>query len=190
MTLKMSRLVAAAAMTVLATGAFAGEAADKAAEAERLAMAGQAAEAVAAFDAASDALWRGLPLTFRVALFADNVSAYGKYDPRATSEFKSGEAVTIYLEPVGYGFASSGTTNTVAFGTAIEIRTPGGLILGKTDDLEKLTWTGRAKSREVHAAINLALPTLKPGAYELVLTLTDAASAKTATTTLPFTIVE
>ena len=91
---------------------------------------------------------------------------------------------------MGYGFATEGDGFRVTYGTGIEIRTPGGLILGKTDDFGKLTWTGRTKSHEVQAAVSVTLPALKPGDYLLLLTLTDEASAKSATTTLPFTIAE
>jgi hypothetical protein len=42
----------------------------------------------------------------------------------------------------------------------------------------------------VHAAIGVALPDLKPGDYQLLLTLNDAASGKSATATLAFSVVE
>ena len=41
---------------------------------------------------------------------------------------------------------------------------------------------------EVHATIALPLPSLKPGDYELLLTLRDQGSDKTATVTLPFAV--
>jgi hypothetical protein len=185
------RLCAAALLaTGLAAGAHAGPAADKAAEAEALVSQGKAGEALAAFDAAEDAFWSALPLQFRVSLFADSVAAYGKYEPRANATFGPGENVTVYLEPVGYGFVAAGGLFRVAFDTSLEIRTPGGLVLGKTDDFGKLVWSGRAKSREVHAAVSVSLPDLKPGKYELRLTLTDAVTAKSATVILPFAIAE
>ena len=43
---------------------------------------------------------------------------------------------------------------------------------------------------EVQASVALPLPTLKPGAYELRLTLRDQASSKTTDATLPFTVAE
>ncbi len=190
MKLEMSRLVAGAAMALFASGAVAGETADRAAEAEALLSAGKATDAVTALDAAIDAFWKTLPLQFRVSLFADSVVASGKYEPRATASFKAGEKATIYLEPVGYGFVTADGLNSVSFSTAVEIRTPGGLILGKTDDFGKLTWSGRSRSHEVHAAIELTLPDLKPGDFELQVTLTDDATGKSAPVTLPFTITE
>jgi hypothetical protein len=172
------------------TGAFAGPVADKAAEAESLLSAGDAAGALDAFDAAADAFFAASPLQFRVALFADGVIGYGQYQPRPEAPFHSAETVTIYLEPVGYGFVADGDRQKVSFTTGLEIRTPGGLILARTDDFGRLEWAGRAKDRSIHTEVSVTLPELKAGAYELRLTLTDAATDKSATATLPFTIVE
>ena len=173
----------------LASGALAGPISDKAAEAENLIAAGDAAGSLAAFDAATDAFWNALPLQFRVATFADNVTAFGKYTPRADSAFHSGDTAQIYLEPVGYGFAADGDGFRVSFGAGLEIR-KGDVILGKTDNIGTFGWQGRAKSHEVHAAVSVALPKLSPGDYQLVLTLNDATSGKSATTTLAFAIAE
>ena len=63
-------------------------------------------------------------------------------------------------------------------------------MLGKTDDFGKVEWQGQSKDRSIDTAVSVALPQLKPGSYELLLTLTDAATTKSATATLPFTIAE
>jgi hypothetical protein len=173
-----------------AAPALAGPIGDNAGDAETRIGAGDGSGAVTAFDAATAAFFDAVPLTFRVATFADNVEGFGKYTPHDGS-YHAGQTATIYLEPVGYGFTRDGDGFRVGYGTALEIRTPGGLILGKTDDFGTLTWTGRARSYEVQAAVSVTLPTmLKPGDYELLLTLKDEASAKSATATLPFTIAE
>ena len=184
-------IVAVGLVLALGGSALAGPVADNAAEAEQQAAAGNGAAAIGAFDAAVDAFWQAEPLTFRVARFADQISGFGMYTPRADGPFRAGDTVNIYLEPVGYGFAADGDGYRVSYGTGVEIRTPGGLILGKTDDFGKATWQGRAKSHEVHAAVSVTLPgELKPGDYELLLTLTDDASGKSATATFPFAIAE
>jgi hypothetical protein len=186
----LARLAAAGAALALASAAHAGPVADNATDAEAKAAVGDGAGAVAAFDAAEDAFFDAAPLTFRVATFADGVTGFGKYTPHAEA-FKAGDTATVYLEPVGYGFTRDGDGYRVGYGTALEIRTPGGLILGKTDDFGTLTWNGRSKSHEVQAVVSVTLPTaLKPGDYQLLLTLKDEASAKSATATLPFTIAE
>ncbi len=188
-------VVAAAGLALLlagglSTAASAGAITDLATNADSLLAEGKPAEALSAFDQATDAFWAASPLQFRVAMFAASVKGFGQYEPVAEASFRSGDTATVYLEPVGYGFAGADGAFTVAFTPAIEIRTAGGILLAKADDFGRLEWQGRARSHEVHAAVNVTLPTLKPGKYTLKLTLTDVATAKQATVTLPFAIVE
>jgi hypothetical protein len=187
--------LAVALAAALASGAFfaagaatAGPIADSASQAEQLLAAGNAADALAAFDTATDAFWQASPLQFRKMLFADAVSGYGRYTAHQGTTFKAGDTAVIYFEPVGYGFGQDGDNIRIAFSTGVEIRTPGGLILAGTADLADLTWTGTAKTREFYGALSLALPALKAGSYQLILTVTDAVSGKSAKTTLPFVI--
>ena len=174
----------------LSTAASAGAITNFATDADNLLQQGKPAEALAAFDQATDAFWAASPLQFRVALFASSVKGFGQYEPRPDANFRSGDKAIVYLEPVGYGFTPAASAFTVAFTTAIEIRTAGGILLAKADDFGKLEWTGRTKSHEIQTAVNVTLPTLKPGNYKLTLTLSDAATAKQASVTLPFSIVE
>jgi len=186
--------VVAAFALFASTAAVAGPVADNAGKAEQALASGDTAGAIAAFDAATDAFWAAAPLTFRVATFATDVKGFGEYTPVSDATFHAGDTVTIYLEPVGYGFASAtsdagAAQYKVSYTTGIEIRTPGGLILGKTDNLGTAEWSGTAKSYQVQTAVSVALPSaLKPGSYLLLLTLTDATTQKSATATLPFTI--
>ena len=114
------------------------------------------------------------------------VESFGRYEPRADGAFRSGEAVTVYLEPVAYGFSGDAPLLTVAFTVGIEVRTPGGLTLARADDIGRVTWQGRVRSREIHTAVNVTLPALKSGSYKLLVTLSDAATGKSATADLPF----
>jgi hypothetical protein len=178
------------AACVSAKPATAGEVADKAALAETLLDRGYAEAGLAAFDKAADAFWKASPLQLRVITFADSVSGYGDYAPRPDSVFRNGDTLRIYLEPVGYGFSPDGDGVTAAIAVDVEIRTPGGLILGSADDLVRLEWTGKRPMHEVQASVALPLPDLKPGAYELLLTLRDQGSSKVKDVTLPFTVAE
>jgi len=182
--------MAAVAAAIIASGARAGDISQQAAAADNLLQAGKPEAALAAFDLATDAFWRASPLLLRTATFANSVGGFGRYEPRQEANFRSGETATVYLAPVGYGFVEDAPSWRVALTTGLEIRTPGGLILARTDDFGDLAWQGRTRSHEVHAAIAVALPDLKPGDYVLRLTLTDRASAKSASVMLPFAIVE
>ncbi|MEO8667729.1 MAG: hypothetical protein ABI399_04380 [Bauldia sp.] len=172
----------------VAAPAAAGPIADQAAEAETLMSAGNAEEALSLFDKAAGAFWVSSPLQLRKALFADDIAGFGQYTPRADATFKPGSRATVYLEPFGYAFVEDGDMFRIALAADLQIRTPGGLILAKADDFGGLEWSGREKSREVHAQVGVDLPDLKPGSYELVLTLRDKSSPKTTTTTLPFSV--
>lgn len=190
---RLAAIAAAVAVVVgaaIASGARAGEISQQAAAADRLIETGEPEKALAAFDLATAAFWRAGPLQFRTATFANSVGGFGQYEPRENANFRSGETATVYLAPVGYGFIEEAASERVALRAALEIRTPGGLILAKSDDFGELAWQGRTRSYEVHAAIRVALPDLKPGDYVLRLTLADRASAKSASVALPFAIVE
>jgi hypothetical protein len=196
MTASMKRWLAAAAgpaaavclLAFATVAAAAGEIADQAATAERLLLDHKPAEAQAAFDKAAAAFWIASPLQLRVATFADEVKGFGNYTPHASGAFKPGDTLLIYLEPIGYAFTPDGDIFKVAIAADIEVHTPGGLILAKSADFGRLEWSARSRTREVHATLKLPLPRLKPGDYQLVVTLRDQGSPKTATVTLPFAI--
>jgi hypothetical protein len=110
--------------------------------------------------------------------------------PRDNAEFEAGETLRIYLQPFGFGFVLTGDGFRSALAADIEIRTPSGLILAEAADFGLLSWSGREMMREVHATIAVPLPDLKPGTYELGIELRDQGSSKTASISLPFTIIE
>lgn len=183
-------LAAATAVLGSMPPAAAGEIADKAALAETLVGRGYAEAGLAAFDKATAAFWAASPLQLRTIAFADSVEGYGDYVTRPDTTFRKGDTLRLYLEPVGYGFMPDGDGVRAAIAVDVEIRTPGGLILGSAEDFVRLEWTGRTPMHEVHATVATPLPDLKPGAYLLLLTLRDLGSAKTEEVTLPFSVVE
>ncbi len=170
--------------------AAAGEIADKATLAETLVGRGYGEAALAAFDKATDAFWAASPLQLRVITFADSVEGYGNYVARPDTRFRKGDTLRLYFEPVGYGFTPIGDGVRAAIAVDVEIRTPGGLILGSAEDFVRLEWKGRTPMHEVHATVATPLPDLKPGDYQLLLTLRDQGSPKTEEVTLPFSVVE
>lgn len=174
----ITAMMAMASVIVMTQPAKAGEVADKAAAAETLLSGGQAREAFAALDAAVDAFWAAAPLTLENVYFLDGAVK------RADGPFRPGEAARVYLEPVGYGLTEGGGSFSVDLKTGIEIRTPGGLILAKSEDFGSLGWKGTVKNRSFNARLGIDLPDLKPGDYELLLTVTDPTTEKSATASL------
>jgi hypothetical protein len=186
-TLIASAMLVAASVVSVTPSAVAGEVADKAAEAETLLGSGNAAGGFEALNAAVDAFWTAAPLTLRQVYFAapDNAGVAAK---RPDGPFRPHEAARIYIEPVGYGFTAAGGIFTIDLKTGIEIRTPGGLILAKSEDFGHLEWKGPIRDRTFNGWIGVDLPELKAGNYEFLLTVTDEASGKSATATLPFSV--
>lgn len=169
-------------------GALAGEAASKAADAEALLAEGKVKQAVDAFDASVEAFWKSAPLTFRKALFADEVKGYGEYVAHAGSTFAPGSELRIYAEPVGFGWTEQGGSHRIAFKAEIEIRNDKGVIFAKSPAPATLEKVSRSPSRDFHLTVTFQLPQLNPGSYKLVLTVTDEATGKTAPIELPLTI--
>ncbi len=168
-----------------------GEIAEGALRAEQLIAEPRPADALSELDGVVEAVWREIPLQFRTAAFAEtgSVEAYGKYQPRE-GVFCSGDTLTVYVEPVGYGFFVTGATMAIDLAAGIEIRSPGGIVFARAQEFGRLEWTGRARSREIHGDISVTLPDLKPGDYEIFVTLTDEATGKAAQAALPFAISE
>jgi hypothetical protein len=83
--------------------AHAGPAADQVAHAEAP-LPGDSAAALQTFDQATDTFWKGLPLTFRTAVFADSITGFGQYMPRPNTVFRPGEQSHVYLALAGYAF--------------------------------------------------------------------------------------
>lgn len=172
--------LAAVAVVALHSSAAAGEVADLASQAETLLEADEPTTAFDAMDAAVDAFWRAAPLIIEEA----------RFDPAPDSDtFPPRSEVAIHLRPLGYGFLAEDGENRIALDADLEIRTPGGLILAKSDGFGRLEWKGVGENRNFAGRISVAMPeTIKPGSYELRLTLTDAATQKDATVVLPFSI--
>jgi hypothetical protein len=170
--------------------AVAGEIADQAAQAETLLQNGKAADALATFDKAAGAFWVASPLQTRVAVLADKVTSFANYEPHGDAPYHSGDDLIVYFEPFGFGFSSSDGLFKAAIAVDVLIRTPGGLTLAKSDDFGRLEWSGRSKMHEVHATVRFHLPDLKPGDYELSLTLRDQNTPKTDTLVLPFAVAK
>lgn len=172
----------------LGGGAFAGETASKAADAESLLAAGKVKEAIDAFDASAEAFWKSAPLAFRKVLFADEVTGYGEYVAHPGDSFAPGADLEIYAEPVGFGWTDIDNGHRIAFKAEIEIRNEKGLIFAKSPSPAILEKVSASPSRDFHLTVAFKLPQLKPGPYKLILTVTDQATGKSAPIELPLTI--
>ncbi len=180
--------MAGALLFAVSSAAWAGEAADKAAEAEALLQAGKAAEAQVAIDGALEAFWKTAPLTLKNARFVDEAKGYGDYVAHAGTRFAPSSMLQVYVEPQGFGWAEVDGGYKIAFASDVEIRNAGGQILTKSAAPARLEKTSRNKNREFQITVGFQLPALKPGDYVLHLTVTDQATGRSAPVELPFSV--
>lgn len=169
--------------------AIAGEIADAARAAEE-ALATDGDDAWAAFDRAVELFWAEAPLSFRRAVLVDDVAGFGDFVIRAGARYRAGDAVHVYLEPVGYGWTPIGDLFRVRFAVDVEIVAEDRGVIAAEQDFALVERVGPTRSRELEVTMTMALPGLPPGRYELRLGFRDAATGKAATASVGFEVVE
>ena len=173
----MLRMVAAAFLALAATLAGPVEA--------------QTLDDIAKADAALDAAWVKAPLAMRQAFFVDGTpSGFGIYEKRPNSNFKQGEKLVTYAEPVGYGWKGN-ADNTYVFGFDIDLtlKSADGVEIQKKGNFFHLAATSHAKNREFFITLTLDLTGAPVGDYIVDYTVHDIASDKSAVISQPFSIV-
>ena len=186
----MLRVFGLAATIFFIGRAMAGEIADVMVEVEGLIDEGDPAEIWAGFDRATELFWAEAPLAFRAATLADNVAGFGQYQPRADNLFAPGDRLTVYLEPVGYGWTAIGTEFRIRFSIDIEIVSQTGGVTLAEEGFALIERLARNRSREFQATISMTLPALPAGPYQLRLTFHDDATGKSAVAEVPFQVTE
>ena len=163
----------------------------KATEAQTLADQGKYIEAIAALDAAADALWQQAPLTFRRALWvAGPPNGFGAYNPRETNVYAAGDEMLIYAEPVGFGWEKTGDIWQMNMAFDLTIKTKAGEVLLAKEDFQKFSIASRVRNREFMTRLTLTLNGIHPGDYIADTTIRDLVSGKQGTMSLPFVIKE
>ena len=143
-----------------------------------------AMDAPGALDAARDLfaqVWDAAPgLTFtQSSLVAEIATGYGVYNPRADNQFKPGDPIVIYCEPVGFAYGAPGAgLNSVNFVVDLQVLDASGNQLADAPGATEFNLTSRHQTREVQANITYRLDGLPVGQYTLVTTLRDVNSAK------------
>ena len=144
-------------------------------------------QALAAYDKA----WNASGLAFNVATFTENGgAAYGQYAPRKNAVFSNGETLSIYAEPVGYGFRENGATHAFELTASYKLLNKSGQVLAEQDHFATFSGNGRSKQRELAAALSFQFSGLRAGEYLLEANFTDEVNNNQAGFTLPFEISE
>jgi hypothetical protein len=188
--LSIRSLCICSVLLLAASPATGGEISDAGAAAESLAAAGKFDEALQALEAAREAIWKQAPLAFRKTLFvASDPSGFGIYDIRETNEFRNGEALLIYTEPVGFSFGRDGQIFITDMALDFEIKDSSGASLAKQENFASWTLRSRVPNKEFMGKLNYDFSGLKPGDYDVVTMVRDKNSDKKNSFSMKFKIV-
>ena len=171
--------------------AFAGPLADAAKKAEEQAAAG---DTVGAHNTIRDAFGNfaaTLPFTIGKAVFVSTPpEGYGMYATRPEANFKVGEALVSYVEPVGLTWRpGDGGMLESHFTVDLELLDPKGTVLAEQKAFGSFDFKGSVRNQEVFAKLTLNLSGPPAGDYVLRYRFRDAASGAVATSEQPFKIV-
>lgn len=151
----------------------------------------QDANKLAEAEAAYEAAWLELPITFRKVVLVNKASGFGLYEQRKDAVFKGNEPIVVYAEPIGYAWKDNGD-GTFAFGFNIDllVKTPEGKIVAGQENFQKFELTSRAKNKEFIVTLTLNFTGAPPGDYVIEYTTRDVASSKTGKMSIPITIAK
>ena len=170
--------------------AFAGEISEAGVTAENLVSAGKFDEALQTLETARNAVWNQTPLSFRKTIFvAADPAGFGIYDIRENNEFKSGELLVIYTEPVGFSYGRDGQIFITDMALDFEIKDASGASLAKQENFASWTLRSRVPNKEFMGKIDYNFTGLKPGDYDVITTVRDKNSEKANSFSMKFKIV-
>lgn len=170
------------------TLAAAGPIVDAATRAEALQAEGEFVEALGALSEATDALWDEGPLAFRTVAVVDSASGFGIYEARGDAAFRPDEKLTVYVEPVGFGYGTADGAGSIGFTADLAIENATGQVLSDTKDVFSLSTPAAAGKREFYMTLTFAVPFLRPGDYKAIFTAHDQNSDKSGRFEVPFSV--
>lgn len=189
----LCRLAGPAALVLLASGALAGPAADRAAEAEALMAEGRTAEALALMRDAT-ALLRAQAVEVglaAVALTEGEAEGFGLYTPRADAIYAPEEPIRIYAEILALEPAEAEDGQwRLAFAVDLIVQDAAGTTLAEAPGFIEIETLLRDPQADFYANLTYNLTGAPPGDYLLVSTLRDLQSDRTGRFDLAVTIAE
>jgi len=134
--------------------------------------------------------WQQTPLTIRKAIFVKGEPrGFGLYEEHPSNEFRPGEKVVVYAEPVGYGWKDLGNgLFQLGFIVDFVIKAKDGEILAGKDNFMRIATDTHTRNLEFMVVLTLNLSSAPAGDYVVEYKLHDVASDKTASFQMPFKI--
>jgi hypothetical protein len=134
--------------------------------------------------------WQQTPLTIRKAIFVKSEPrGYGLYEEHPSNEFRPGEKVVVYAEPVGYGWKDLGNgLFQLGFVVDFEIKSKDGEVLAGKDNFMRIATDTHTRNLEFMVVLTLNMSSAPPGDYLIEYKLHDIATDKTASFQMSFKI--
>lgn len=147
----------------------------------RLAEEGHSLEALAKADDAYFAIWSGLPLAFRrIELIDGPPRGYDEIKPRETDAYDPGEEISIYVDPVGFGWRRVEDRWESDLVADFILSTPEGRILAGQKNFGEFRIGSRQRARESFLVMNYQFTGVPPGDYVLTTTVRDRIDEESA----------
>src|SRR5215210_1785335 len=162
MNLKAACLSALAVLSV-SSFAVAGPIVDAAGRAEALQAQGKTVEALDALNEAVDVVWRDAPLAFRKLVLVQSSGGFGEYVERTDRVFRPDEPMTIYVEPVAFGYREAGGATTIDLSVDVAIENMTGQVLNEGKNLIEFSKKASPRLRDLGMSLIVGAPYLRPG---------------------------
>ncbi len=170
--------------------AEAGPLADAAKAAEEKAASGDVVGAYEALAEATADFAMTLPFTVKKAVFVTGKpTAYGAYNERTDSVFKTGEPLVTYVELLGLDWKPVEDGRRQAnFTVDLAITDTSGQTLASQENFGDFTFTGFIRNQEIFTHLTLDVTGADPGDYVLHYSIKDTVGGTTAEVEQPFTL--
>ncbi len=137
-----------------------------------------------------NAAWSAQDLAFTTAVFVEAAaSSYGKYSPRNDSSFAASDVITVYAEPIGYDFAPSADGFRYDLEVGFRLLNTTGQVLAEQNGFASFSGEARTMRKELGTSLSFQFEGLPAGSYILSADFTDKIGEKSASLSLPLTIV-
>ncbi|WP_309664957.1 hypothetical protein [Tabrizicola sp.] len=175
---------------VIAAPALSGPLTDAAASADAAIAAGDFDAWYAANEVLIETAWNAAGLHFgNLVATTGPATAYGAYEPRASTVYAAGEPVELYIEPRGYGYGDLGGGQLeIAFDIDLRVLEPSGSVVMEQENFANFVVKTRARSRELMVNLTATFDGAPAGNYTLEFTFKDRHSDQTASFTNDITL--
>jgi hypothetical protein len=147
-------------------------------------------QALAGLRSLLGSFWAESALVLENAKFVkDENNSYGIYTPRENDVFAAGEPIYLYLEPAGYAMIKNPAGYfEFGFNADFQVADESGTVLGGKTSFAAMSFKSWNFNTEISLTFTYTLSGLEKGKYKIITQVSDAHSAKKASTERSLTI--